>query len=247
MANSGKHITLPEKNGSKDENRPFVCRFKGCGKSYIHRYKLNLHLKSAHHIDHLEEDSGGRRNSGMMDHDVDEGSDRDGGTRKKCKCPYEGCGQSYLHEYKLNLHLKKKHPSHNIIDENGMGGEHDGYHCPYEECGGKSYMQWYKLNLHMKKEHPDHEMMMEGKNSVSKNPKRSRPSSSRKIEAPPSKLPSLCTMKNQWGSGSGDAREMFEEGEDSEETEEEDRENMEDDGWMYQQANEDDEETEDED
>nr|CAB3450013.1 unnamed protein product [Digitaria exilis] len=27
-------------------------------------------------------------------------------------CPYEGCNKAYIHEYKLNLHLKKEHPSH---------------------------------------------------------------------------------------------------------------------------------------
>jgi len=27
-------------------------------------------------------------------------------------CPYEGCDKAYIHEYKLNLHLKKEHPNH---------------------------------------------------------------------------------------------------------------------------------------
>ncbi|ERM97852.1 hypothetical protein AMTRI_Chr11g154170 [Amborella trichopoda] len=33
-------------------------------------------------------------------------------------CPYEGCDKSYIHKYKLNLHLKRKHPGHNS-EENG--------------------------------------------------------------------------------------------------------------------------------
>lgn len=31
-------------------------------------------------------------------------------------CPYEGCGKDYIHQYKLNLHLKTQHPSHNPED-----------------------------------------------------------------------------------------------------------------------------------
>ena len=27
-------------------------------------------------------------------------------------CPYDGCAKAYIHEYKLNLHLKKEHPNH---------------------------------------------------------------------------------------------------------------------------------------
>jgi hypothetical protein len=27
-------------------------------------------------------------------------------------CPYDGCDKAYIHEYKLNLHLKKEHPNH---------------------------------------------------------------------------------------------------------------------------------------
>lgn len=28
-------------------------------------------------------------------------------------CPYGGCGKAYIHEYKLNLHLRREHPGHN--------------------------------------------------------------------------------------------------------------------------------------
>lgn len=27
-------------------------------------------------------------------------------------CPYEGCEKAYIHEYKLNLHLRREHPGH---------------------------------------------------------------------------------------------------------------------------------------
>nr|GFA20966.1 zinc finger transcription factor YY1-like isoform X1 [Tanacetum cinerariifolium] len=50
-------------------------------------------------------------------------------------CPYNGCGKAYIHEYKLNLHLKREHPGH-FPEENPQnvhqsemdaGSDHDGY------------------------------------------------------------------------------------------------------------------------
>jgi hypothetical protein len=37
--------------------RPHVCPYEGCGKAYIHSYKLNLHLKTQH-PEHGQEDNG---------------------------------------------------------------------------------------------------------------------------------------------------------------------------------------------
>uniref|UniRef100_A0A0D9WBU5 C2H2-type domain-containing protein n=1 Tax=Leersia perrieri TaxID=77586 RepID=A0A0D9WBU5_9ORYZ len=37
--------------------RPYVCPYDGCGKAYIHGYKLNLHFKTQH-PEHGQEDSG---------------------------------------------------------------------------------------------------------------------------------------------------------------------------------------------
>ncbi|PKU71878.1 putative zinc finger protein [Dendrobium catenatum] len=28
-------------------------------------------------------------------------------------CPFVGCEKAYIHEYKINLHLRKEHPGHN--------------------------------------------------------------------------------------------------------------------------------------
>ncbi|KAJ6700608.1 TRANSCRIPTIONAL REPRESSOR PROTEIN YY [Salix koriyanagi] len=36
-------------------------------------------------------------------------------------CPYEGCEKDYIHEYKLKLHLRRKHPGH-IGDDNAENG-----------------------------------------------------------------------------------------------------------------------------
>ena len=38
-------------------DRPHVCPYEGCGKAYIHSYKLNLHLKTQH-PEHSQEDNG---------------------------------------------------------------------------------------------------------------------------------------------------------------------------------------------
>ena len=32
-------------------------------------------------------------------------------------CPYEGCDKSYIHEYKLKLHLRREHPGHDAENE----------------------------------------------------------------------------------------------------------------------------------
>lgn len=37
-------------------------------------------------------------------------------------CPYEGCDKAYIHEYKLNLHLRKEHPGH-FPDENAKNAQ----------------------------------------------------------------------------------------------------------------------------
>ncbi|KQK08112.1 zinc finger transcription factor YY1 [Brachypodium distachyon] len=38
-------------------DRPYVCPYEGCGKAYIHGYKLNLHFKTQH-PEHSQEESG---------------------------------------------------------------------------------------------------------------------------------------------------------------------------------------------
>ena len=43
-------------------------------------------------------------------------------------CPYKGCGKAYMHEYKLNLHLKREHPGH-LPDENPKNVLHLSLHA----------------------------------------------------------------------------------------------------------------------
>lgn len=50
-------------------------------------------------------------------------------------CPYEGCDKTYIHGYKLNLHLKTQHPEHGQ-EENGKLGASAGHHqYSYAEIG----------------------------------------------------------------------------------------------------------------
>ena len=135
-------------------------------------------------------------------------------------CPYEGCRKDYIHEYKLNLHLKKEHPGHNI-EENGK------HHAPAADRDMD--------------EASEHETLMKTFTAL-KSIKRDKPSPTQQM--PPSKVPkqkgsssaptNIGTVKKQWP-----MKDMYEE--DSEETQEdrEDAENEDDDD--------DDEETEDED
>nr|VDC79703.1 unnamed protein product [Brassica rapa] len=56
--------------GSASLERPYACPYEGCGKDYIHEYKLKLHLKR----EHLPEEN---NNNTPTKHDLEEGSDQD--------------------------------------------------------------------------------------------------------------------------------------------------------------------------
>lgn len=47
------------------------------------------------------------------------------------ECPYKGCGKAYIHEYKLNLHLKREHPDH-------TNEEMDTYNNKFSVSNGSS-------------------------------------------------------------------------------------------------------------
>lgn len=47
------------------------------------------------------------------------------------ECPYEGCDKAYIHEYKLNLHLKREHPNH-------TNEEMDAYNNKFSATNGSS-------------------------------------------------------------------------------------------------------------
>lgn len=139
-------------------------------------------------------------------------------------CPYEVCDKAYIHEYKLNLHLRREHPGHlpeenpknpprnkNNDAEMDAGSDHDGY-------------------------------VIKRGNTKSQKPNRPKPT----IKLPPAKIvkrkqpPANVAKKQPWPPV---VKPVHEE-EDSEETEE-DRDNAED-GWRYgsHDNDDDDEETE---
>ncbi|XP_058088668.1 zinc finger transcription factor YY1 isoform X2 [Magnolia sinica] len=201
-----------------------ICPYEDCGKRYAHEYKLKTHIK-AHHEKNVTNDVMKQAPPAEKLHSTPKAPAVVYGSASSDRpyaCPYEGCGKSYIHEYKLNLHLRREHPGHNA-EENGKQAPEIDNNDMDEGSDQDAYT---------------------GKGSNGKNLKRSKPKLISKV-VPPSKmakgssLPVVTanvTMQKQWP-----AKDMCEE--DSEETEE-DCENVKEDGWRYAENNEDDEETE---
>ncbi|KAK3028236.1 hypothetical protein RJ639_037570 [Escallonia herrerae] len=207
-----------------------ICPYPECGKRYAHEYKLKNHIMSHHEKNMVDvpkyvpppiekppskapKSTAGAYGSASSD--------------RPYACPYEGCEKAYIHEYKLNLHLRREHPGH-LPDENAKNAQSNADNEMDEGSDQEAYA---------------------GKRGNGKVQKQSRPKPNLKL--PPSKVAqrkgsnasgaNVNIVKKPWPV----KEEMFEE-EDSEETEE-DRDNVED-GWRYGDNNEDDdEETEDED
>ncbi|THU53407.1 hypothetical protein C4D60_Mb10t14080 [Musa balbisiana] len=212
----------------------FLCSYEGCGKTFIDAGALKKHAHIHGEKQHVCQYEGCGKSTmvDMVKHappvEKPHTSKATGAAygsasaERPYACPYEGCEKAYIHEYKLNLHLRKEHPGHNS-EENGK---------PAPVVG------------HGLDEVSDQEVYVT-KGGIGKNSKRSKPNvasqmprakvTNRKGNLVPTNMPAV---KKQWAS-----KEMYEE--DSEETEEEDRDNAEEDGWRYQ-ANGDDEETEEE-
>ncbi|URE48774.1 GDP-fucose protein O-fucosyltransferase [Musa troglodytarum] len=209
----------------------FLCSYEGCGKTFIDAGALKKHAHIHGEKQHVCQYEGCGKNT-MVDmgkhappvekpHTSKAAAAANGSAsaERPYACPYEGCEKAYIHEYKLNLHLRKEHPGHNS-EENGK---------PAPVVG------------HGLEEASDQEVYI---TKGGKNSKRSKPSvapqmppakiTNRKGNSVPTNMPAV---KKQWAS-----KDVYEE--DSEETEE-DRDNAEEDGWRYQ-MNGDDEETEDE-
>lgn len=139
-------------------------------------------------------------------------------------CPYEGCDKAYIHEYKLNLHLRREHPGHS------------------KEENAKNVQFTADNDMDEASDHDPYP----AKRSNDKKPSRSKPN----LKLPPAKVAqrkgstasqaNMSVMKKQWPV----KEEVYDE-EDSEETEEE-RDNV-GDGWRYagnDDDDDDDEETE---
>ncbi|XP_031124947.1 zinc finger transcription factor YY1-like [Ipomoea triloba] len=91
-----------------------VCPYPECGKRYAHEYKLKNHVASAHqktampdatkYSQPVEKPNKTAKSSGAVHASAS--------SNRPYICPYEGCDKAYIHEYKLNLHLRKEHPRH---------------------------------------------------------------------------------------------------------------------------------------
>ncbi|KAK9167663.1 hypothetical protein Scep_002854 [Stephania cephalantha] len=197
-----------------------ICPYPDCGKRYAHEYKLKTHIK-AHHEKHSGQEpvkhtpisekpppSNPKPSATAVYGSAS--SDR------PYACPYEGCGKAYIHEYKLNLHLRREHPGHNA-EENGKHAaeiDNDMDEGSDQDAHGT-------------------------KGSGGRNPKRlkTQPVLKTKGCSPPPPT-NLNLIKPHWPSKEDDE-------EDSEETEE-DREDVEDRWRYTNNTDDDDEETEDE-
>lgn len=206
-----------------------ICPYPDCAKRYAHEYKLKNHIASHHEKNSVDvtkytppaekpvktpKPSTAAYGSASSD--------------RPYTCPYEGCDKAYIHEYKLNLHLRKEHPGH-YAEENAKSAQQNNVDDEMDEASDQDAYAGKRLNA--------------------KSLKQSRPKPNMKL--PPPKMSqrkgssaspaNLNMVKKPWP-----VKEDIYEEEDSEETEE-DRDNGED-GWRYGENNEeDDEETEDED
>lgn len=95
-----------------------ICPYVDCGKKYTHENKLNAHIKAHHGKNAVT-------NTVKVSTPVAEKAQSMAKTvpgSSSCErpyvCPYEGCRKDYIHEYKLNLHLKREHPAHISVEEN---------------------------------------------------------------------------------------------------------------------------------
>ncbi|GAB4840069.1 Transcriptional repressor protein yy1 [Ancistrocladus abbreviatus] len=202
-----------------------ICPYPDCGKRYAHEYKLKNHIASHHEKNTAEvtkytpppekpsktaKPAAGTYGSASSD--------------RPFACPYEGCEKAYIHEYKLNLHLRREHPGH-YADENAKGAQPNN-------------------NADNEMDEASDQDAYAGKRGNGKNLKQSK--SKPNLKLPPAKISqrkgsnvspaNLNMMKKQWPV----KEEVAYEEEDSEETEE-DRDNGED-GWRYGDNNDDDDE-----
>ncbi|XP_078441326.1 zinc finger (C2H2 type) family protein isoform X2 [Wolffia australiana] len=191
-----------------------VCPYEDCQKRFAHSYKLQGHIKTHH------EKAGGLKPAAPEERITAPPkpsptifSDR------PYVCPYDGCGKSYIHEYKLKLHLRREHPGHGL-DE----GKHE---VTEKGSSGKSSKRSRSGSIGLKVQQQQQQAL---------------------AVAPPvmilRKTPTLAPASSSKTAWAVDSKEVFD---DSEETEE-DGENAEEDAWRHPVSTMvDDEETEDED
>ncbi|KAL8553688.1 hypothetical protein ACS0TY_002115 [Phlomoides rotata] len=200
-----------------------ICPYPECGKRYAHEYKLKNHIASHHEKNGLEAVKYAVPQEKPVKTQKSTGATGPASSDRPYACPYDGCEKAYIHEYKLNLHLRREHPGH-FPDENAKNNQTN----TGNDIDEGSDQDAYGVKRVNGKVH-----------------KQSRPKPSLKL--PPSKVPQRKsstappTNMNMVKKQRPLKEEIYEE-EDSEETEEE-RDNV-GDGWRYAANEDDDEETE---
>ncbi|EPS71722.1 hypothetical protein M569_03035 [Genlisea aurea] len=213
-----------------------VCPYPDCGKRYAHEYKLKNHIGSHHEKTMLLLDATPKYSSAPVERPAKSTKSNTGvcgpaSAERPYGCPYEGCEKAYIHEYKLNLHLRREHPGHFPEDNhhhqskngNEDGSDHDV--AGYTPAKRKTPKSRAKPNLKL----PPSKVPLQSKSSASRNGGTAAHSTNVSKKA-------AATMAMT-------AAAQEDEEEDSEETEEENENNGGGggDGWRYVN---DDEETE---
>ncbi|XP_073003854.1 zinc finger transcription factor YY1-like isoform X2 [Typha latifolia] len=102
-----------------------LCPYAECGKRYTQECKLKAHIRTHHErngaTDAAKHAAAGREAYGIRR--IPAARDGSALPDRPYACPYQGCKKAYIHEYKLNLHLRKEHPGHSaegngkVVDE----------------------------------------------------------------------------------------------------------------------------------
>ncbi|KAK6794630.1 hypothetical protein RDI58_008083 [Solanum bulbocastanum] len=213
-----------------------ICPYPECGKRYAHEYKLKNHISSTHQKNntpdaHAHAHAHAPKYTPPVEKPVktlksSSAAYGSSSSDRPYSCPYEGCDKSYIHEYKLNLHLRNMHPGH-FPEENARNVQSTADNEMDEGSDQDAYAARRGNGRIQKQSRP--------KPSLKQPPlKVARKSSSSAAQV------NLSISKKPWPIKD----ENFNE-EDSEETEEE-RDDV-GDGWRYGENDDDDEETEEDD
>jgi len=132
-----KHFTCPHEGCGKAFSLDFnlrahmrthsqenyhICPFEECGKRYAHEYKLKAHIKSTHEKNLANAVKLPPQNEREFLHPkVPTSVYGSVPSDRPFACPYDGCDKCYIHEYKLNLHLRREHAGY-AFEENGRHG-----------------------------------------------------------------------------------------------------------------------------
>ncbi|XP_052179808.1 zinc finger transcription factor YY1 isoform X2 [Diospyros lotus] len=204
-----------------------ICPYQDCGKRYAHEYKLKNHIASHHEknnvVDVPAKYSQPPEKVSKTSKASASSAYGSASSDRPYSCPYEGCDKAYIHEYKLNLHLRREHPGH-LLEDNAKNPQSAAIDNDLDEGS-------------------DHDAYAGRKRGSSKVQKQSK--SKANLKLPPTKVARKGSTVSPANMNTAAAKkpwpvkeEIYEE--DSEETEE-DRDNVED-GWRYAENNEDDDE-----